>query len=855
MKYLSLTIKHIIKKLYSLNLTILGIFLVICLFFNISTLKAETELKEKLIEILNFNVAANDSIFSGDTLTVTVSFKTKLDCDVNVGLVLTGGFTLVTDTLKNRISSDSLQVEKDTIQYKTYYVKARDMVNSGISFGASIKLPDIKMILSPNTSLVDVSDPFAARKVNEQPMLEWNFCYNDPGDMWNNQDMLCETYYYTNLSYTLPAPPTATHHVQITGTVKFYDWWEPNPSSDKTKKGALNNVWLFFKKTSGTPTNNLYHPVPYQTVPKEGVHFVRCSPDGNFGFDFDYKIDSLMSSDPTAQWKIILFMGKENAAINIESDLHHDLIQNMVNPDRSGTDIRTYKIPISVPAFSASNDYTYNGADLFFEQFAQASEGALFRHATLARNFIAERRVILLTSNEIPPQINIVLRDNYGYAGFYNGTSIGVFQGLGYANIAAHEYGHYYHDFIDIKDNSLVGYNPIIEGWAVFFANSVMSWENNKYGDIRSYEDDLEMAPFYQSELDSAGTQLEYRPRFGNVNKVAVDPNIPKFACYLWNVYDSFEDGDFIQTVYEGKNNDDVHGLGKDVFDFFTYYCLNWGTYDEEYGQDLNEDRIIFKPEGFNRLLLETLNLDDDTKASIQQIYDFMEIESGFIAKQTNLEMRSPQITMTYSSPAGNPVDLLFATNTYSDNIASKSDYYYPSPVKTYIVNFNFANRESGTNIYKKISGVWNLQFNQPYDSEPSLYHYLLNNIARHEYKITGYKEYAGDDSHPHYIINTPLAKFGIASYDFYDNIIFPLPACNEINVNLLVNDISILDIEIFDFNMNLVQHFYQTSSVGLNKYTINLNDKLASGIYNLRITDKNNDLILLNKSFMIIKY
>ena len=39
------------------------------------------------------------------------------------------------------------------------------------------------------------------------------------------------------------------------------------------------------------------------------------------------------------------------------------------------------------------------------------------------------------------------------------------------------KYGHYYHDFIDGIDGSFAGNYDMVEGWGMFFANSVMNWE------------------------------------------------------------------------------------------------------------------------------------------------------------------------------------------------------------------------------------------------------------------------------------------------------------------------------------------------------------------------------------------
>ena len=102
--------------------------------------------------------------------------------------------------------------------------------------------------------------------------------------------------------------------------------------------------------------------------------------------------------------------------------------------------IRVYKVPFAVPGvFSSLIPFNYNGVNLYFDQFADNNEGGIFRHTTLSRKFIADRRIIPLTSSEIPPQFKCIRRDDYSAGGFYTSDYIGLIQSAGDACGISHE--------------------------------------------------------------------------------------------------------------------------------------------------------------------------------------------------------------------------------------------------------------------------------------------------------------------------------------------------------------------------------------------------------------------------------
>ncbi|MBX3042677.1 MAG: T9SS type A sorting domain-containing protein [Candidatus Kapabacteria bacterium] len=806
---------------------------------------------EKMIEITDFQVLTGDSVSIGDTIAVLLDFRAIIDCDVMVSLPIFGGIRLLNDTTRNFQYSQNISVEKDSIESLTFYLIASDSGTTYIKAAVAIIPNDSYVRFPQNFSGMDES-PHYEIDIGTPDISYLMICKN----FIPNQDIVCQNLYFGQLVLNVGTEELSPvrRNVNVNGKILFHDYYEPFAPNEAREKGALTNVWLFFYKSNLHVS--LYHPVPYHNgKPIEGVHFARCNEQGGFGFAFDYLLDSLILSDPSANWKIGLFVGKENEAVLLNSMNKHHLIHNIVNPDRDSDELKVFQIRINPDLnnqFSSTANYTWHLGKRYFGSFgSNDEEGAIFRHTTLARKFLIERLEIdennsIQMAENIPNQVVINEKyhpsDKNHFNGFTKSINIvhrnNVRRSLPTANLMAHEWAHYYHDFLTFRGSS-----EIYEGWAMFFANVFIDWQENKYGDYRNHIDDTEMGPFTSHELDDDGG-LEIWERFGNCSQVTFNNlnayNRCRFAAYLGNLYDSFDEGDFKSFRYRGYDNDDVQGLGKTVFDCFVHYNLNYETLTVS-------DKSI--PKGFNDLFKSfAADTDNELQESIQKIYDFMEFGDNVLPLSSDIAIRSPQINLS-SFVEDTDLVLEFETRAYPDNIGLGSIVYYENSIKAFsTTSFDFRNRETGVNIYVSDGLDWVLQNFVSFTEQD--YSYVIDNRIPNNYKISSFKLHGGDSYNP-YIRTTPGKRslFGFEEQNTKP-LIYPNPNNGLINIKSSLFGSTDLTIELFDLLSNTI--FVVNLKANNNLVTFSIPQHLTNGTYFIKITDKISGNNLMSNSVIL---
>lgn len=460
--------KRLLKKIF-LYITIL---IAIFINFKLESLALSPKM-EKLIEITNFRVIKPEQINIDSVVNVLVSIKSKISGPIKYQFNFSGGLSLENDSLQNQSFVDTISVNTDSIINFNYTVKVRNLINSGISFGVKSILQN-NFVLPPASLLNDVSTcPIALDYVDANYLSP---CFG-PVDEYPNSDNICQSFNFTflnpiNTNFSQERTP-----VNISGKILFRNYWEESQDNQPfRKRSAYNNVWLFFRKTNKPDERNvLYHPIELvDNKPIENIHFSRCDEEGNYSFNFSFLKDSLYYADQTATWEILLFIAKENEAIiltnNSMNGTNHSLI-NINNPDKSNkNEVKVYPTFFKpVTLLNLTQGYNLNNINYDFEQFGYDYEGSIFRHSTLSRRFISERRNIPLNSIFIPPQIDYYIEDtNVDNSGFYSNARI-TSEALCTPTITIHEYGHYYHDFLNGIDGNLEGNSDIYEGFACFF--------------------------------------------------------------------------------------------------------------------------------------------------------------------------------------------------------------------------------------------------------------------------------------------------------------------------------------------------------------------------------------------------
>lgn len=596
-------------------------------------------------------------------------------------------------------------------------------------------------------------------------------------------------------------PGPIKHHIEINGRVLFQDRSENytevltgdviNGSDGQISKyprakSPYTEVWLLFLQNGQTIFS---HPIdvpplisrhPIIGGPIENVHFAKCDDQGYFHFSFDYDPAKTGPCETACMpYSAFLFLAKENEALWLESPTEHITINGLQNRYRNVPYVRFFN-KIKIVGEGVCNVPDWQIVDLNV-RFGNAwidmapdpgvydpvlnpdgidpltialnnEDGNIFRHITLSQKFLRERLSEYPPNDpHIPYQIHVrdtnQIDNKNKHAGQYKPDPIILIRHDHCNNqLISHEYGHYFDDF---TTNMFHGSS---EPFAMFFSYAFRIWEKNTKGDLMHHLDELEAGPFCSYKLD--GNLKE--KRFGNMTYTIKER---RFACYLWNIYDSKNDLPFSPiSTFAGKNNDDVDDLGFDLFNFW----INDRTPQTQATLTFHN---AFKSQ-YNPILQE----------SMDAIYDFMEYWPGWPAREPSYDedylyplaehlhwMKSPNLDFSFQTeylPLSDDINLIFSwqgTNSYN---------YYGSKVKkswaweNQLYEFkDFPNQETAVKIYTSTNGgadwIEEHTINNP--NEPGSYiitmsfdYWFYNRLY---YKIATIKDYAGDSYLPMTII------------------------------------------------------------------------------------------------------
>lgn len=335
-----------------------------------------------------------------------------------------------------------------------------------------------------------------------------------------------------------------------------------------------------------------------------------------------------------------------------------------------------------------------------------AQDGAILRYSEIAGEFLKERY-----NGSVPfsmPKINIYKKDISAAGRFVYGTDFDWWSLSWYdwckieidpsyteESTIIHEFGHYvnYKMFGGHFDEMSGTSSQMKEGWAIFYSSAGINYANKVYGDYQSsYYDNTEQAPFNST-------------KFSGLSYSSSNPEYCAFGCYLWNIYDGYNDGDFKGVIYGNADNDDVSGYGLHVFD-------KMRSMAEKNTSDYNNS---FKA-----------SLPSNLQTSIQKIYDNM-----FISSST--KMRPSQIENEYSEVVNSD----YVIFEWSDNI-------YP--------NSSYSNHPDGIKLYKQTSvgDPWTYVGESSIGEE--IFEYNTNSVSNYNYKLTSYN--SSGDSYDEKIFN-----------------------------------------------------------------------------------------------------
>jgi hypothetical protein len=587
-------------------------------------------------------------------------------------------------------------------------------------------------------------------------------------------------------------------------------------------------VRLYFKDS--LTSTQLYHPVPRNSNGSyiEGVHYAKCDDEGNFEFNFSFQ-KSIMNIPGLM---IELFVQKENDAIKLESpNEHHTIIL------QSNYSMPTFTNTFMLIPFSMNWDgyHEYSGIKIDIDQ----DDGKIFRYATLSRMFVKAR--YNLDYNQLPfnpddirgrlPLVNVnrldnLILNNEPVEAYYDGDQIKYRTKDVTPRTVIHEYGHYLDDAFNEFDGTGGEINS--EGWAMFYSTAVLSWLNHLFGDEWNEGDNCEIAPFFYLKKEKAGEDLIWE-RFGSLNKVNLlsenGRKMCRLASYLYQVYDSKSDGDFMPNHFqfsnnegedvEGLNNDDVDGLGFHLFDFWR--------------QNPNLSHSAFNNDLKNSLASVPL------QNSIQKIYNYMDFEldntydslNPAQVKNFHLETDCQNGTLSALWESGCYSDGSYPEKVYGPD----EDGYY---VTAHLYINPFSNKQFGYHVYINgqqntvSSDTYSFVIDDDFDCNPP------PNPTPYCHSVSSYIQ---DDSYNQpYFCYPPIEKRGY----YKDNsdseiLIFPNPAANSIEINLENINSANSIISLYDNNNKLLNLINNNTQNGKKNKSIDISN-LSNGFYYLKI-------------------
>ena len=783
---------------------------------------------------------SNDSLLIHDTLHLTVHYNALVLDSCFFIFSVNGGLKLVdSGELKTSIN-EKLLLDTGT-KSKTYLIYVQDTINSTIGL-------TMKLFSSPAfyNDLMTYKCDFKYDPLIQKLKLE-------PVD--DDVDDNDESYYFIP-----PGIPGGriTHYIHIRGRVLFQDKSEPaewlrlrgpyagyTPSNYPLAKSAYNEVWLFFKP-SLDPLLNITHPlavnpitarnpVPPGQGPIEGIHFAKCDDEGYFEFIFDYDPGTITATN--GYYDVILVLSKENEALWLESPTEHITINGTLNRYRNEP-VRFYNIIKIYTGFDGTiPDLHIDLPEVYFPQDDQisvpelyewgglpdgislnSSDGAVFRYVSLNRKFAQARMNEDVYGVHIPLQA-ATKRVTHVPAYYWTGKEHSgqfIYPNLLYfrmggegIQIISHEYGHYFDDFTTHTTNLYS------EGFAVFFSCAAGTWISNSFSDRMISQDFLEISPFcylYRYTDGEPEPTEPLIPRFANGTYTYRNQ---RFACYLWNLYDSQDEGNFSPLCgFHGKNNDDVDGLGLDVFNFW----INCQPEDRDFSDYFHRD---FKGQ-----------YNSNLQNSMDAIYDFMEYwedwpnrwnydDNNVYPLDQHLHwMKSPNLeNLRFTLSETNDVTFFWdSTNSYFG--IDRGWGYFPFVTSTIVHGVNKENKIIHDHFY--FEEFPNQENGVKISVNGEFYDYVSNPVFPDEYTIptlppstsfeaATFKQFAGDSYLP-VSGTTPSGKVPVLTteddlykYKQYENII-------ELTLNSSIKNIQA---DVYSLDGKCIANFYNTSLQG----------------------------------------
>ena len=473
---------------------------------------------------------------------------------------------------------------------------------------------------------------------------------------------------YQSITVQRPGTLGRGRSFYINGSIFSYD-----PKESGRREGLYNcQVEMYFANSSNPGT--LYM---VGSSMQEHLNYDKIHEDGSFIFNFSTLID-LSSFN-----QILLLVRPFNTYISFQAQSGY-----VLNTDQGA--IFTFGTSEgAVLPFNPNNNYTtFSPVDIQIN----GQDGAICRNMEFAGEMLKQRYsgnipfdmpLIYTSKVQLPSNIagEFVCYPNGQHVIHIDPQSTEI-------SVCCHEFGHYVnYQMFNGSYSSMAGTSSQMkEGWAIFYSYACRQYANRVYNDS---PDDLD---------DNTETSPYENPRFSSM-RYAMNghPEYCMFACYLWNLYDSYTDGNFKTLTYEGHDNDDI-GYGVRVFDE-----MRWMN-----GYNPGDFNYYFK-----------IGLTYEETISIDKVYDNIFVNS-------TTKILSAQIANNASALQQSPTSIEFnwESQSYQTN-------YYQNPEEYY-------------KIYKQTAAGNQWILATTISISQNSYTYNSNNVDKYNYKITSWNS-SGD--------------------------------------------------------------------------------------------------------------
>lgn len=739
-----------------------------------------------IINVTQYQMSGLPNI--GDTITMHVEFTSLISALVLIGSIFDDNILFVGSQNGDRFYMDTLLLDSGQKYVRDYYFVVTQPCYSNISFFCRLLLPitNYEVIHSKTTNI----------KSDTSNVLYLSTPNND-----NDNKIITYSEIFEELGST-----GGLHNFHIKGKVSYQDWW--STQTVPMIKPTYPEVRLWFKRNNGNSYYdlNLFHPINPTSGYIEGVHYAKCDKNGEFVFDFSVTNGGINPGDNLEIW---IMTCKGNEAIELYSGSEHKKVNllNQTNQAFKRCFLNNNEMKVlSVDPNTQNHSYDFSNPPNTSPIWINDFDGQIIRYITISRNFLLARFNDVLPWSNGLPKIETHRLSNYSASGTYGNKVIKLRDLRGF--VAMHEYGHYAHHTMSSNFN-LTAYAGLVdktEGFARFIVTAIFAWASHS----STYNESFDPA----NSAESRPFDYTYGHRFGwKQGDVPIEQM--EFECYLWNVYDSYHDDIFSPTVFDNQNNDDVTGLGTDLL---TKFSLN--------------AHINNSPWDFHNYYLGTIS-DSYLQESVQKIKDCMAAGDVPIG----------------SVPPMRPAQIKEGTTSVYQGLGTNLTMNWDS--QSYASGTIYRNLESGYKVYSGVgtSGTLLATLNPGTTSYTETVHGLPCNCI-YNFTVTAYNS-SGNSFQPivySFDFRIPWQKQPEKSEivelgSSFQAEVLPNPVKNNFEVKVKFSKESDISIGIYDLRFNYISGLLKShSNNGEFSLSFQLDDKIASGTYFLRISIDNQD-------------